>query len=277
MTGNISEKAPVSAYVICVDEEKTIGECLSSLAWCAEIVVVDSGSTDGTLDIIRDCAAKGIPVRLFQREWPGYAKQKQFALDQCSSEWVLNLDADESVDATLAAAIRKEISGPNAAQGYRMPLRERLKGYGYAHPWVARQKIMRLLRRELASYDTGLAIHESLPEPEDCRVIPDGSIWHNHDDAPADDLAKQNTYTTLKAEQRMAAGKPARPWRMLTAPLGYFVKFYILKRYALCGWAGVAAGVLSAQYAFQTEWKHWILHRDATRGEGRGGSSQRDA
>ena len=86
---------PISAFIICKNERDHLADCIASLAGFAEIVIVDSGSTDGTLDIIRACAARGVPIRLIEREWPGYTRQKQFAMEQCTQEWCLNLDADE--------------------------------------------------------------------------------------------------------------------------------------------------------------------------------------
>ena len=82
-------KLPISATVICKNEEVCMPACLASLDSCAEIVVVDSGSTDSTLAIIRDFLARGWPIRLIERGWPGYAKQKQFALEQATQDWVL--------------------------------------------------------------------------------------------------------------------------------------------------------------------------------------------
>ena len=78
---------PISATVICKNEEACIGKCLESLAGLAEIVVVDSGSTDGTLAVVEDFARRGLPIRLIRRDWPGYARQKQFALDEARDLW----------------------------------------------------------------------------------------------------------------------------------------------------------------------------------------------
>ena len=96
---------PISAYIICKNERRVLGKCLDSLEGVHDIVVVDSGSTDGTLDLIRDYQRRGFPLRLFEREWHGYAAQKQFALDQCRHDWRLNLDADERLNDDLRLAL----------------------------------------------------------------------------------------------------------------------------------------------------------------------------
>src|SRR5690606_32494469 len=87
-------RIPLSAFIICHNEEKYLGECIESLAECAEIVIVDSGSTDGTIPLIQSYVDRGWPIRLFKEPWRGYAGQKQFALEQCRQEWCFNIDAD---------------------------------------------------------------------------------------------------------------------------------------------------------------------------------------
>jgi glycosyltransferase involved in cell wall biosynthesis len=86
----------ISAFIVCMNEEKNIRRCLDSLKWCDEIIVVDSGSSDTTLDICREYNTK-----IFQRPWPGFVEQKRFALSQCTNEWILNLDSDEEVSSAL--------------------------------------------------------------------------------------------------------------------------------------------------------------------------------
>src|SRR5882757_2744116 len=91
----------LSAAVICLNEVDCIGKCLESLRDCAEIVVVDSGSTDSTPAIVDDFIRRGFPVRFIHQPWLGYALQKQFALDQAKEPWILSVDADEWLDDEL--------------------------------------------------------------------------------------------------------------------------------------------------------------------------------
>ena len=89
---------PISAFIICQNEVAVLGECIESLDFCREIVIVDSGSTDGTLALIESYAAQGYPIRLISNAWPGFARQKQFALEQCREPWCLSMDSDERLD-----------------------------------------------------------------------------------------------------------------------------------------------------------------------------------
>ena len=88
------DRLPLSAFIICQNEEAYLGRCIESLDLCAEIVIVDSGSSDGTLALIETFVERGFPIRLFHESWRGYAGQKQFALEQCREPWCLNIDAD---------------------------------------------------------------------------------------------------------------------------------------------------------------------------------------
>src|SRR5689334_41735 len=103
MNSSGTHRKTISAFIVCCNEESRIARSLESVKWCDEIVVVDSGSTDSTLDI-----CKRYTERIFQRPWPGYVEQKRFALGQCRSEWILNLDADEEVSPSLRDEIIRE-------------------------------------------------------------------------------------------------------------------------------------------------------------------------
>ena len=101
----------LSAAVICLNEAACIGKCLESLRDCAEIVVLDSGSTDATAAIVDDFVRRGFPIRFIRQPWLGYARQKQLALDLTTQPWVLSVDADEWVDEDLRASLPRLMSG----------------------------------------------------------------------------------------------------------------------------------------------------------------------
>ena len=152
---------PISATVICKNEEACIGKCLSSLKGLAEIVVVDSGSTDGTLAIVEDLSRRGLPIRLIHQPWLGYARQKQFALDQASSPWVLSIDADEWLDDDLRTELPRLIGAEDSIAGWQ--LRRTLTLYGRPAPvslWTRPENMLRLVRRGRARFDADLIVHE---------------------------------------------------------------------------------------------------------------------
>ena len=99
-----------SAAIICLNEAACIGKCLESLRDFAEIVVVDSGSSDATLTIVDEFMRRGFPIRLIEQAWLGYARQKQFALDQATQPWVFSIDADEWLDDDLRASLPRLVA-----------------------------------------------------------------------------------------------------------------------------------------------------------------------
>lgn len=258
---------PVSVYIICCNEEAMLGDCLESIARCSEIIIVDSGSTDGTLALIDEYRRRNYPIRLFEEEWQGFARQKQFALEQCKEEWCLNLDADERLDEALLEAIAEAIKNNSGHVAWKVRRREWLPGYGYAHRWVASKRLIRLARRGKASYDTSRLVHESLIPNGTVGTIEIGRLLHFHQNTLKAEIEKQVGYASLKAKQRLARGINASAWRMFQSPVGHFLNEYLLKRYFLCGWAGYAHAVLRSQYAFFAELEQWIDRRSSDNGK----------
>ena len=115
---NDTARSTISAFIVCCNEERQIRRCLESVAWCDEIIIVDSGSTDKTLEICREFTSK-----ITHKDWQGYVKQKRFALEQCSCDWVLNVDADEEVSTELKEEILSILSDD------RKGLRPTVNGY----------------------------------------------------------------------------------------------------------------------------------------------------
>ena len=127
----MSERLPLSAFVICLNEADTIEACIRSLDQCAEIVIVDSGSTDATPEVVARLAGEGFPIRFMHQDWLGFARQKQFALEQAMQPWLLSIDADERLDQDLRAALPGLLAAPDEVVGWRLRRRPWLIGYGY--------------------------------------------------------------------------------------------------------------------------------------------------
>ena len=253
-------KLPVSAYIICKDEASMIGPCIESLSRCREIVVVDSGSTDGTLDLIETYRAAGHAIVVFQRDWPGYALQKQFALEQCSEPWCLSIDADERLDETLQDELQRLVDAPQEVAGWRLDFRLSLYGYGYVPEAVTFGAAIRLTRRGRARYRTDLLVHESMQVDGAVETARRGRILHARSLPIDQQIVKEKTYASLKAQQLFDSGEGPRLMRMLANPLVYFVKTFFLKRFFLCGWAGFIHAATAGIYSFMTEAKLYQMH-----------------
>lgn len=243
----------ISAYVICRDERDFLGACLDSLADFREIVVVDSGSTDGTLDLVRDYVARGFPIRLIERAWPGYAAQKQFALEQCEGPWCFCIDADERLTPELRDWLRAFEPGDAAAVAFRRI--DYLPGYGYPPPSVHAQFQTRLVRRNRVRYGLDVRVHEGLEVDGPVRRIDGPRMLHYRRLSVAEAVQKALDYAELKARDMQERGRKASFASMTVRPLGRFLKYYVLQRFFLCGIPGLIYSVETAIYVFLSEAK----------------------
>lgn len=248
----------ISAFVICKDEGRTIRRCIESLGFCREIVVVDSGSTDGTLETIRALIDEGHPVRLIEREWPGYARQKQFAMEAVQGAWCLSLDADEYIDDELRAEIVALPLDTTGASGFWMRRRDHLPGYGYPPSIVHARYFLRLVRKGKASFDLGQRVHEALSTEERTERLKRGSLMHQRNMSVAEESALMNKYSTLKAHDKYERGMRTGPMRLTFLCIWEFLKTVIGQRYIFCGNAGFVHALMRAEYTLLTESK---LHR----------------
>lgn len=253
-------KLPISATVICKNEEVCLPACLASLEACAEIVVVDSGSTDGTLTIIHDFIARGWPIRLIERDWPGYAKQKQFALEQAKQDWVLSIDADEWLDDDLRADLPRLLQAPPEVAGWRLQRALTLFGRAKPAPRATRpERILRLARRDKVRFDEALLVHEGLLADGEVRDANSGLLRHERALRFDAQLAKEITYARLKAQQRIASGKKPSLLKLVVNPPLYFLRVYVSRRMFLCGVPGFIHAWTGAIYSLICEALHYQM------------------
>jgi len=256
----VPEKLPISAAVICKNEEACIGACLASLESCAEIVVVDSGSTDATLAIVRDFSGRGWPIELIERGWPGYAKQKQFALEQATQPWVLSIDADEWLDAELRADLPRLLQAPEAVAGWRLQRALTLFGRKAPAPKATRpERILRLARREKVRFDESVLVHEGLIADGEVADASNGLLRHERALRLDAQIGKEIVYARLKAQQRIAAGKKPSLFKLIVNPPLYFFRVYVSRRMFLCGIPGFIHAWTGAIYSFLGEALHYQL------------------
>jgi len=252
-----SSRLPISATIICLNEEACIGQCLESLDGLNEIVVVDSGSTDRTLEIVADFSRRGFPIRLIRQPWLGYARQKQFALEAAREPWALSIDADEWLDSDLRAALPGMIAAGPAIVGWK--LRRTLTLYGSARPvslWTRPELILRLVRRGRARFDETLIVHEGLTAEGVTAVAPKGLLRHERGLPLDEQMKKEIAYARLKAEQRLERGVKPSALKLVFSPPIYLLRIFFWNRFFLMGSAGFIHAATGAIYSLMTEAMH---------------------
>jgi glycosyltransferase involved in cell wall biosynthesis len=245
---------PISTIVLTKNEEKNIERCLKSVADVSdEVVVVDCYSEDGTVDI-----ARRFTERVYQNSWPGFSKQREFALSKTSNDWVLWIDADEEVSPELADEIRGLDFG---ADGYFLPRLVHYLGGWIRHGGWYPDHTMRLFNKRKGKMNDAI-VHEYFQIQGPARRLKHPLLHYPYRDI-SHHLEKINNYTDLAAQQMLEKGKKASVSSALGHGLGKFFKMYFLKRGVLDGGRGVVISVLGAYYVFLKYIKHWEKTRSS--------------
>ena len=223
---------PLSVVLITRNAAAQLPDCLASVAFADEVVVVDSGSSDGTADLAAHYGA-----RVVQKEWLGFGRQKQFAVEQAVHDWVLCLDADERVSPELAASLVRALAAP-AAPVYRMARRNRFLGRWLRHGEGYPDWSLRLFDRRQARWSDD-AVHEKVLHAASPATL-SGDLLHESAEDLGRYLDKQNRYSTLAAEELHRQGRRAGVAELALSPLVRFVKFYFFRLGCLDGMPGLA-------------------------------------
>jgi glycosyltransferase involved in cell wall biosynthesis len=248
----------LSATIITLNEEKNIADCLASLDFVDEIVVVDSGSTDKTEEICR----ANPKVRFHLHRWEGYGKQKNFAADLAGNDWILNLDADERVSEPLRHSIENADYGSFSAA--KVPRENYFGRRWIRHCGWYPNYTKRLYDRRQCRFNERL-VHESL-EHNGMLVKLTGNLLHYTYADIADYLRRMNRYSTLAARELFNTGVTVGAGSLLFRPLATFVKMYIIRKGFLEGWFGLLLSLLYAQYTFCKYAKLIELSRTTSKG-----------
>lgn len=233
----------ITATIITLNEERNIARAIESLRCCDEVLILDSGSTDRTVEL-----ARNLDARVLEAGWRGYAGQKNWAAEQATHDWILSLDADEALSEPLEAeilALKK--SGPRY-DGYTMPRLAQYLGKWILHSgWYPDRKI-RLYNRAKGKW-VGDFVHESVTLSGRVGHL-DGNILHFTCESLAEHVKTMDRYTTLAA-QEIAARKIQVPiTKMIFDPAWTFFKTYFLQRGFQDGVEGLTIAYMAAFYTF---------------------------
>lgn len=232
----------LSAVIITKNAASHLEECLRSLRFANEIVVVDSGSTDRTRELAAQHGA-----RVIEKEWLGFGPQKQFAVDQAKYDWVLCVDADERVSEQLRDSILEELSSPRT-HVYSVPRCNRFLGRWLRHGEGYPDWCVRLFHRAHARWRDD-PVHEKVVTDTPIAKLK-GDLLHDSAESLHKYLEKQNRYTSLQAELMRASGRRASVLNLAVSPLLRFIKFYLIRLGFLDGVPGLVHVAIGCMNSF---------------------------
>jgi len=237
-------KIPISVAIITHNEEERLPACLKSVSFADEVVVVDSGSEDKTLEVARSLGAK-----IFIEEWRGFSDQKQFAVNQCSNVWVLILDADERIPEETANIIKREIASDEpmiAAFSFRR--KNFFHGRWIKHCGWWPDRIVRLVNREKGDFD-GRSVHEKWLTEGIVKEL-NATIEHVSFRNYSNLVAKMEKYSSLAAAEMFEQDTHSNPFTPILHGLWMFIRTYILEKGILDGFDGFMISIMNAGGSF---------------------------
>lgn len=258
----------LSVVLITLNEAANLPRTLKSVSWAQEIVVVDSGSTDGAQEIARAAGA-----RVFEEAWRGFAGQKNAAIDRAMGDWVLSLDADEEVSVELAREIRELLSGEPRFAAYRVKRLNHFLGRPLRHGGYWPDPKLRLFRRGAARFGER-PVHETMETQGPAGEL-DGYLIHHCYPTLDDYIEHMNRYSSVGALMLVEAGRAPQSWAGLVwngvlNPAATFAYNYIIRLGFLDGREGLLQHLNHSVYIHWKFVKAWRLARRPRTDDGRG-------
>jgi glycosyltransferase involved in cell wall biosynthesis len=232
----------LSAVVTTFNNAATLQRCLASIVFAEDLVVLDSGSTDATLEI----AAK-YKARIFSEPFKDYGAQKQSAIDKAAHVWVLLLDADEALTAAARPVIERALEAP-AAAGFRLPRREQMF-WTFQHAWSWTNAHLRLFDRRRGRMNA-VPVHAAPEVDGRVHTLRGAIVLHYGEPDIRTKVDKINAYSSGLVADKLRRRQRFLGVRMLLYPPAFFLRQYVAKRYFLNGWAGFISAATGAFYVF---------------------------
>lgn len=243
-------KSTISVILITKNEAHNVVQCLESVRWVDEIIILDSGSTDNTVEL-----CKKYTPHVFTTDWPGFGQQKNRAIDKAKSDWILSLDSDEFLSSELIQKIQQIIALPKAKDVYKIKRITQFCGkYLYHGDWRSDYPL-RLFKRNSARFKE-IPIHEALIVNGTVGKIKE-VMWHNSFTSLEDIIKKMNTYSTLSATTLHTQGKKSGLTKAFFKGLWTFLRGYIFNLGFLDGKYGFLLAIVNAEGCF---YKYLKLH-----------------
>jgi glycosyltransferase involved in cell wall biosynthesis len=249
---------PITLIVIAKNEARLIARCLDSVPFAADKVVVDSGSTDGTLEI---AAAHG--ARVVHQEWLGFGPQRNFATTVAKHDWILVLDGDEQLSPALAAELQQRLPSIMESSLAGAHFRRATRFMGEPMRWyrpMSRERIARLYHRERARW-TDARVHESLRFNGSVTSFRE-RLLHDHNPTLVHRHIKMLRYTELRAQDWRDRDRKVRMWLCPFIFVITFLKDYLLRLGVLDGWRGYIVAQTAASYAVYKRLRYYELAVD---------------
>jgi len=240
------KREKISVTVITHNEEANIRDCLESVVWADEIIVVDSGSTDKTVDIARE-----FTDRVYHNPWVGMKEQKQFAVEKASHPWIFSIDADERATHDIKECIIRELQNP-AYDGYRFPRKNFFLGSWLQHGGWYPDHVLRFFRKDRGHFG-GINPHDKVIIQSGKIATMKTPIIHHTYRSISHYLTKQQMYASISARELYLSGKRVAPYVIPLKTFGKFIETYFVKMGFLDGFHGFLVA-MGATYAIF--WKY---------------------
>ena len=235
----------ISVVIICKNESNRIRRCLESVQWADEIVVVDSGSTDDTLEVVSEFTDK-----IYQHhDWQGFGLQKRIAEDKASNDWILAIDSDEVLSKELQREIKSAVESATADEVFRFNRLTHFCGKFIRHSGWYPDRIVRLYNKNNYRYNDAF-VHESVVCNGAKIIDLKGEFFHFTTDSLEEYIDKRNRYARAWAKRQYEKGKRASILQIIIRPPFAFFRHYILRLGVLDGYHGFLISMIQMQYTF---------------------------